>query len=79
MQPRSSLQFVQHRTTCSRPKPDESSSRPSSHLPRKSVLIYSHPRRGFPTILFPSGFRIKALYFLYSLQNIPRDPPITAA
>lgn len=75
-QPKSSLQCSQKPTICPRTKPDESSSRPSSHLSLKSFLIYSQLRRGFPSVLFPSGFRIKALYFLYFLQNVPRDPQI---
>jgi hypothetical protein len=78
MRPKSSLPCSQKPNTCPRPKPDESSLRPSFYLPLlKSVLIYSHPRRGFPSGLFPSGFRINALYILYSIQNVARDLQIT--
>jgi hypothetical protein len=63
MEPKDSLTHLKVPATCLYPEPAQSS--PYTHIPLPedpALILFSHPRLGLPSGLFPSGVFTKNLY-----------------
>ena len=61
MEPECSSPLLQVLASCPYAEPDQSSSCPNTTSWRSILALSSHPRMGFPSGLFPSGFSTRTL------------------